>query len=83
MKLKEAKRIMKLVAQDNECGRAWEKQNIAARIILNELDKVKDTINKQTPKKVIQTVECSQACPSCSHPVNWKHCSNCGQALKY
>jgi hypothetical protein len=39
--------------------------------------------SKQTPLKAIKTETSSQACPICNHDVNWKYCSNCGQAIEY
>lgn len=47
------------------------------------IELVEEMHKTRTPVKVIKTENCSQACPICKYPVNWKFCSNCGQALKY
>lgn len=38
---------------------------------------------RNTPKKVIKTDNCSQACPVCERPVNQIYCGHCGQKLTY
>lgn len=54
-----------------------------SRIITVDEQRIKGLGEKMRPQKVIKTDTCSQACPVCNHPVNWKFCSNCGQALLY
>lgn len=55
----------------------------ASQIITTDEQRIRELSKKMLPKKVIKTDTCSQACPECDYPVNWKFCSNCGQALLY
>lgn len=48
--------------------------------ILNEVTALKDRENSM---KAVSTDDCSQACPICKSPVNWKYCSHCGQRIGY
>lgn len=56
---------------------------MASRIITTDEQRLRAISEKMRPRKVIKTDTCSQACPGCGYPVNWKFCSNCGQALSY
>ncbi len=85
------------IAQNNcsMCGRAVEimEKGICAfdcrqefkldDEIEKELTELEEKALKQTPIKAIKTETSSQACPNCNCDVNWKYCSNCGQAIEY